>query len=386
MDIENNNNSNHTSSIPSTSTNGKRWYSGNVSMRRDHMDILPALENGLIKDWDVVEQLLNHTFDSCLRINSKEHPILMAESNFNTREAREKMTELLFEKYGTPGAFLSKNAVLSAFFQGKYTGIVVDCGSAVTSVVPVCEGYALQKAIVKSNLAGDRLTDEYHYVLENQSSSSSSSGDTRIKPRYMISRKEISPGEFRVTEVNYPNVTESYKTYMTKDIVRDLKESVSKIDISGESTAANLPSIPYELPDGSVLEIGHERFSVPEILFRPSTRKLNAPTDNFSVGLTQMIENSVAMCDLDIRKDMALNIIVCGGTSMLSNFPDRLTKELQELTTSMKYRLVPVTPERKWSVFIGGSILGSLGTFQQMWISKLQYEEHGASVVERKCP
>jgi actin-like protein 6A len=38
------------------------------------------------------------------------------------------------------------------------------------------------------------------------------------------------------------------------------------------------------------------------------------------------------------------------------------------------------------SVFIGGSILGSLGTFHQMWMSKAEYEEHGASIVQKKCP
>lgn len=31
-------------------------------------------------------------------------------------------------------------------------------------------------------------------------------------------------------------------------------------------------------------------------------------------------------------------------------------------------------------------MLASMGTFQQMWISKQEYEEAGKSVVERKCP
>merc|ERR1711872_110889 len=36
-------------------------------------------------------------------------------------------------------------------------------------------------------------------------------------------------------------------------------------------------------------------------------------------------------------------------------------------------------PERKYSVWIGGSILASLSTFQQMWISKQEYDECGPS-------
>lgn len=42
-------------------------------------------------------------------------------------------------------------------------------------------------------------------------------------------------------------------------------------------------------------------------------------------------------------------------------------------------------PERKYSSWIGGSILASLSTFQQMWISKQDYDESGPSIVHRKC-
>ena len=45
-----------------------------------------------------------------------------------------------------------------------------------------------------------------------------------------------------------------------------------------------------------------------------------------------------------------------------------------------------VTNERKWSAWLGGSILGSLGAFHDMWVSKAEYDEHGAGILERKCP
>ena len=44
------------------------------------------------------------------------------------------------------------------------------------------------------------------------------------------------------------------------------------------------------------------------------------------------------------------------------------------------------TIERKFTTWIGGSILASLGSFQQMWMSKQEYEEHGVAIVHRKCP
>ncbi len=50
----------------------------------------------------------------------------------------------------------------------------------------------------------------------------------------------------------------------------------------------------------------------------------------------------------------------------------------------MKIKIV-APPERKYSVWIGGSILASLSTFQQMWISKQEYDESGPGIVRRKC-
>lgn len=52
--------------------------------------------------------------------------------------------------------------------------------------------------------------------------------------------------------------------------------------------------------------------------------------------------------------------------------------------SSMRVKVV-APPERKYSVWIGGSILASLATFQQMWISKQEYDESGPSIVHRKC-
>ncbi len=41
--------------------------------------------------------------------------------------------------------------------------------------------------------------------------------------------------------------------------------------------------------------------------------------------------------------------------------------------------------ERKFSIWIGGSVLSTLATFQSNWITKEEYNEHGPSLVHRKC-
>nr|UFA46021.1 TNNI2-ACTA1 transcript variant 7 [Sus scrofa] len=97
------------------------------------------------------------------------------------------------------------------------------------------------------------------------------------------------------------------------------------------------------------------------------------------------IAASIMKCDIDIRKDLYANNVMSGGTTMYPGIADRMQKEITALAPStMKIKII-APPERKYSVWIGGSILASLSTFQQMWITKQEYDEAGPSIVHRKC-
>ena len=89
-------------------------------------------------------------------------------------------------------------------------------------------------------------------------------------------------------------------------------------------------------------------------------------------------------CDVDICKDLYGNIMLSGSTSMYPGIAERMQKEMTALAPpTMKIKII-APPEHKYSVWIGGSILASLFTFQQMWISK-EYDESGPAIVHRKC-
>ena len=70
---------------------------------------------------------------------------------------------------------------------------------------------------------------------------------------------------------------------------------------------------------------------------------------------------------------------------MYPGLPDRMMKEVSNLAPNTIKCKVIAAPERKYSVWIGGSILASLSTFQNMWITKQEYDESGPSIVHRKC-
>lgn len=135
----------------------------------------------------------------------------------------------------------------------------------------------------------------------------------------------------------------------------------------------------YELPDGQIINIGSERFRAPEVLFQPSF------IGSELKGVHEQLYSSINKCDIDIRKELYNNTLLSGGTTMYPGITERLTKELKLLVpTAMSVRII-APPERKYSVWIGGSILASLSSFNSMWITKQEYDETGAQIVHRKC-
>ncbi|XP_002739133.1 actin-like protein 6B [Saccoglossus kowalevskii] len=364
---------------------GKKYYidTNAVHVPRDGMEMASPLRDGMIEDWDMFQALLDHTYKKHIRSESPLHPVLMSEPPWNVRGKREKLTELMFEQYNIPAFFLCKNAVLSAFANGRSTALVVDSGATHTTAVPVHDGYALASASVKSPLAGDFVTLQCKQYFEEQ--------NIEIVPSYIVAKKEeVGDGAPPCyVKKQIPDVSKSWHNYMVKKVLQDFQASVLQVadgPFNNEDTTNLLP-LQYEFPNGYHQDFGPERFYLAEGLFDPSNIKGLDGNTMLSVG--HVVSTSIGMCDIDIRPSMYNSIIVTGGNSLLLGFVDRVNRELSNKTPpSMRLKVMSSagTAERRFSSWIGGSILASLGTFQQMWISKQEYEESGKTCVERNYP
>jgi len=252
----------------------------------------------------------------------------------------------MFETFDVPEFYVGVQAVLSLYSSGRTSGIVMDSGDGVSHCVPIYEGYNLPHAISRLDLAGRDLTTYLQRILKERGIN-----------------LEGSSG---------------------KEIVRDMKEQQCYVALDFEAELANAEmnadlEVNYELPDGSVVTIGDERFRAPEALFQPALIGQEAD------GIHTMLYNSIQQCDIDVRRDLYTNIVLSGGTTMYRGLRERMDKEMSSLAPASVRVKIVAPEERKYSVFIGGSILSSLSTFQDMWITKEEYEEVGPKIVHRKC-
>lgn len=233
---------------------------------------------------------------------------------------------------------------------------MLDAGDGVSHAVPVYEGFAITNSIQRIDVAGRDITEYLQTLLR--------------KSGYV------------------------FHTSAEKEVVRHIKEAVTYVAHDPRKEEKDWAQVKldqnkvveYTLPDGNKLkvrsfmkplktvmgltllaQIGAERFRAPEILFDPEIIGLEYP------GVHQIVVDSINRTDLDLRKALYANIVLSGGSTLTKGFGDRLLTEVQRLAVKDMRIKIFAPPERKYSTWIGGSILAGLSTFRKVCLIVVCY-------------
>ena len=327
----------------------KQQYIGDeAQQKRGILNLRYPIANGIVNDWEDMEKVWHHTFFNELRLNPSEvQGVLVTEAPRNPKQNRERMLTVMFETFEVHNMYVAIQAVRSLYANGRSTGLVIDSGDGVSHTVPVFEGFSIPHAIEKMEIAGRFITDYAQKLLLEDGHSFTSTAEL--------------------------------------EIVKDIKEKLCFVAQGFEEELAQAQQsssldVAYQLPDRSTITVkGTTRMQVPELLFKP---ELNGKSCK---SLQNLAWTSVQSSDCDVRRDLLKNVILSGGTTMYEGLADRVKSEISQMAPAGSEVRVVATPDRKFSVWKGASTLASLSTFGASWISKEEYEEHGAMIVHRKC-
>eukprot|EP01083_Nonionella_stella_P071007 190389_1 len=321
------------------------YYVGDTAIsRRGILSLKYPVERGIICNFSDLEDIIDYLFHIDLKMSPKGSEVLMAEPSLNPMANRERITKIMFETFEVNRFCLKNQSCLALYASGRTTGVVVNIGDGVADTVPVCEGNALEHAVLRLDVAGRDLTELLMKI---------------------------------VMERGY-----SFTTSAEREMVRDIKETMGYIAYDYEeelNKAENEIEREYTLPDGQVITVGNERFRCAEPLFKPHLIGYSR------AGIHYLVHDSIWKCDEDVRKTLCSNIVLEGGSTMFAGFGERLKKEMVHQVPN-GWDVNVISPEnRKYSVWIGGSVLMTMEGLEEMWITKDDYNEYGQSIVHRKC-
>lgn len=335
---------------------------------RNLLELNHPVTEGLIENEEDLYKLWDYALTQKLCIEDpSDKKVIVTEAPFNPLKNKVKMCEILFEKIGVGALNIEPQAKCSLFSEGLLTGIVLDSGDGVTHCIPVSDGYILKDSIERMDIAGRHITEYMIRLLQRKGYSFNSSADfemaREIKEKFCFVSSDIEG------ERELERTTTYYNSY-------------------------------YLLPDGSRVHISNEKFEAPEVLFNPSL------LGKEYLGVPEMIDKSINNCPIDCRVGLYESILLSGANTLFPGFAARLLDEMKQIYKKNKLKHskdkkikininVIDSPKRKYSVFIGASVIANhynTSEDDEYWITRdewLDCEDSGnytkENLIKNKC-
>eukprot|EP00771_Trimastix_marina_P001932 gnl/Trimastix_PCT/3041.p2 GENE.gnl/Trimastix_PCT/3041~~gnl/Trimastix_PCT/3041.p2 ORF type:complete len:369 (+),score=75.71 gnl/Trimastix_PCT/3041:58-1164(+) len=316
------------------------YFGDEALANRSKLRLNYPIEYGIIFQWEQMESLWRHVLDDHLHKDPRGKHVFLTEAIQNPFLCRKRMTEIMFETFGVSHLLVRNTPTLALYATGRTTGFVIECGDAVMHAGSVYEGYALPHTFNRLDLGGREVTDQLVRAFDGTTS---------------------APFEAMKKQCCY--------------VAASVDAEEDRLQRDPDSVHMD-----YALPDGRVVTAGEERFMAPEVIFTPSRLGRSCG------GLADHAATAFFRTPLELRAQVARNMVLAGGSSLFPGMGARLEKNLAEVFPE-QYRVVVHEPpkcERAVLAWIGGSILASLESSAPLWMTAAEYEESGPDLSHRK--
>ncbi|XP_045782254.1 actin-related protein 6 [Maniola jurtina] len=328
--------------------------------------ILP-FQKGFLTNWDTQKTIWDFIFSKeCCPVNFSETPLIVTEPIFNFSSIQEAMTEIFFEEYECQ-TLLRINATDLAEYHYRKTHnndctVVVDSGYSFTYIVPYIKGKKYKKGIRRIDVGGKVLTNHLKEILSYR--------------------------QLNVMEESYViNQVKEDSCFVSQDFMADM-------EIARQKGTTNTIVKDYVLPDYTTLRRGYlrdivkpdedleqqtlrlnnERFTIPELLFRPSD--VGIP----QMGIPEAIMNSIEACPEENMEGLLENIVLYGGNTLFKGFRDRVYNEVRSFALDHFDVTVTLGDNPVTYAWEGGRMLFRDPDFYSFCMTREEYEEEGRSL------
>lgn len=338
--------------------------------------LVQPIERGRTVDWDAFDLFLDQSLQRIYTLNAVNNRSILQKASilfnlpvFSSLKEQVQRCELMLEKHGSPRVGFEASGVLASYSCGRGTSIMLCSGGGATTCVPVYQGNIIYSAVNRVDFGGDDVSNYlWSFAKDRKYSDSIGQLNSHVAgyDDVIVRRSFLDPMKHKLC-------------YLVDD--SEKQQKLSKLSGSLHQR--------YCLPDGQTVVLEDESFLCPELLVHPAL--LASRQDDCLKGLPEILFDTLMKSPMDVRLDFLNNMFLAGGNTLYKGIGQRLKKDLMtkmlERFPFSSYRFnVYAPPERANSVWIGGSILASLSSFQNSWFTKAACEEHGTERMIKRIP
>ena len=300
-------------------------------------------KTGSITSFDALENVWKNVILQQLDIDSAKSNLLLINNGTTALQQRKEVLKMAFEKFAFEKVLFASTPVTAMYSTGGDTGLVLECGNAITQAFPMYRGYLIEPAIIKSIIAGDNVTELLSHKIE------------------------------LIGQLN--NIQEVAKNIKEKHAYVKIYESAETDIVSLAQEDKTIPVL--DLPDGSQIKLSSELWECSEVLFNPAKYAIEG------LGVHNVCVKAVAKSDIDTRAELYKNVMLIGGSTMIPNFTARLKQEIQKLIPTSLELVLQDQHDKILAPWIGAYVISCTEVFNSLAVTKEEYKERGTNIVNK---